>query len=72
MAIFYAGDKLIKPSSVENGNVDLDEFLIPYVSQDESEEIYWFEDIGEMKYTNDNKNFECEVKIDGEWHLLKY
>lgn len=72
VAIFYAGNKLIKPSSVENGNVDLNEFLIPYVSYDESEEIYWFEDVGEIKYTNDNKNFECEVKIDGEWHLLKY
>ena len=69
---FYAGSELIKPSSIENGNIDLNDFLIPYVSQDESEEIYWFEDIGEMKYANSNKNFECEVKIDGEWKLLKY
>ena len=72
VSIFYAGSELIKPSSIENGNIDLNDFLIPYVSQDESEEIYWFEDIGEMKYANSNKNFECEVKIDGEWKLLKY
>ena len=72
MAIFYTDYKFVLSTSIENGNVDLDEFLIPYVSQDEGEEIYWFEDIGEMKYTNENKNFECEVKIDGEWKLLKH
>ena len=57
VSIFYAKSELIKPSSIENGNIDLNEFLIPYVSQDESEEIYWFEDVREMKYANSNKNF---------------
>ena len=70
ISIFYSN--FFIGQSFENGNMDLDKFLIPYISRDENKEIYWFEDIGEMKYTNDNEHFECEVKIDGEWKLLKH
>ena len=70
ISIFYSNFFIGRP--FENGNMDLDKFLIPYISRDENKEIYWFEDIGEMKYTNDNEHFECEVKIDGEWKILKH
>ena len=70
MAIFDANTEIIKSAPIENGKVDLDKFLVPYISQDKSEKIYWFEDIDDMEYIDDE--FECVVKIDGKWELLKH
>ena len=44
ISIFYSN--FFIGQSFENGNMDLDKFLIPYISRDENKEIYWFEDIG--------------------------